>query len=779
MRRTPILSALFALVATLLSAAVGNAQGMLIPGDESVTPLELRSHRVEFEVTDHGAVTHVTQVFRNHTSSQLEATYYFAIPEGAVTTDFALWMNGERIRGEVMPREQARSIYEGIVRRMRDPGLLEWVDGDLFQASIFPIPPNGDQTVEIEYASVLAQDGTMLRYTYPMNESAGRTIDELVISGTVHASAGIARIYSPRHDVDVVEDTTTTARVAFEGTNAATTEDFDLYVGLASDDVGFSFLTYDPDDGQDGYFMMTLTPSRELEQLEVLAKQVTFVVDTSGSMAGVKMDQAREMLHQVVDAMRPEDTFNVISFSTGVSTCFAEAAVVDRESVGAAHACIDALAARGNTNISGALERALDEESSPDRPHVIVFITDGLPTEGNTDVDDIIAIARQGVDDSSRRIFTFGVGYDVNTRLLDGVARRGRGQSGYVRPEERIGDHVGTFFAGVDAPLLTDLALDFGEVEVSDLYPNPLPDLYRGGQITVFGRFHALSSEPLTISGSAGRERLSLVRYPEYADFADTDKSFIANLWARRRVDELMALNDEEGASQSRINEIVALGTAWGIVTPYTSYLAVDPSERAMAGLPTQRPDPAPAGQARSGGWAAPTTTVADMPVRAQEAYAIDEGAAMDAVSEYEMQNLASRGRGAGGSVFGGNTGYATGGGAAPTSAPAAAAPAMPRAESGREAVEESIRRNRDLADMTLDGDDSRAAMRSVAGRSFASSGGIWIEAGLEARAADVTVDYLSAEYFELLAAHPELADVLALGERVRFALSGRVYEVR
>lgn len=756
----------FATFVLLLFGAAGvSAQGMLIPGDTSLQPLELRSHQVEFDITDNGAVTHITQVFRNHTSQQLEATYYFAIPEGAVTTDFALWMNGERITGEVLPRGQARQIYEGIVRRMRDPGLLEWVSGDLFQASIFPIPPNGDQTVEIEYASVLARDGNMLRYTYPMHESAGSAVHQMVISGNVRSSSGIANLYSPHHNIDVRSDSNRFSRVAYEETNGSTARDFDLFIGLSSDDVGFSFITHDPDDNEDGYFMMTLSPSSELSDLEVLPKQVTFVIDTSGSMAGVKIQQARDMLSQVVDALREGDTFNVISFSTGVTAAFDDPMPVNRDNLRAAHGFIDNLGARGNTNISGALSRALADETSEDRPHVIVFITDGLPTEGNTDVDAIIRIARDGAEDASRRIFTFGVGYDVNTRLLDGVARRGRGQSGYVRPEETLGDAVGTFFAGVDAPLLTNLELDFGRTRVTQIYPNPLPDLYRGGQVTVFGRYRANSSESLTIRGRAGRETIELVRYPEYADFAETDKSFIANLWARRRVDELLAQIEESGHNQGTVDEVVGLATRWGIVTPYTSYLALDPSEREFArqfGREDNNAEPmpdriaaAPRGPVRGGGGSS------------NEAFAFDEAEISGSLGATGGSVRTHSGAGAGATR------------SRPSAAPApVAAQSAPRAESGRDAVEESIRRNREVASTTVDS-DSRAASRSAAGRSFAVANGVWVESGLESANVDRTVDYLSDEYFALLSENPAIADILALGQRVRFRLDGRVIEVR
>lgn len=751
----PLLAA-FVLAALAAVSSNASAQGLLIPRDESVPPLALKRHTVEFEITDNGAVTHVTQVFENHTSTPLEATYYFAVPPGAVTTDFALWMNGERIRGEVLARDEARQIYENIVRRTRDPGLLEYVDGELFQASIFPVPPNGEQTVEIEFANVLDREANVLHYRYPIHESASREIPLLVVAGDIATSHPIASIYSPYHAIDEsIRSGGRAARVTMEESGAGVAHDFELYIGLTGDDVGFSLLTHDADDGGDGYFMLTIAPSPELEDLEVLPKQVTLVVDTSGSMAGDKIEQARAMLRYCVENLEDGDTFQIIGFSSSVSPAFEEPVPATRENRRRAMAYIDGLRARGNTNISEALSRAMRDPASAERPHSILFVTDGLPTEGETDVDAILAIAQRGVSDGDRRVFAFGLGYDVNARLLDGLARRGRGETGYVRPNEDLSDKVGEFYDSVGAPLLTQIELDFGGVRVDEVYPNPLPDLYRDRDITVFGRYRADHSGAIVVRGrAAGREWVQ-----EYgADFAavrDSDTSFVGNLWARRRVDALLFEIEEQGQTQRRVDQVVALATEWGIVTPYTSYLAVDPSERRFAQpwdepmwegeLPT--PDAAPLGGVRRGGDG-------------------DLGAVDDFGTGFGTE--------AGGS---GRSSRSRDSAQAASEAPMAARPTAPapRQESGREAVEESITRAESRSSTTLSG--GLGSTRRADGRTFEQVGGVWIEAGVSARV-DERITYGSDAYFALLRDHPELREVLSLGERVRFELRGRIIEI-
>ncbi len=753
-----------ALVAALMVVSTGAfAQGLLIPRDEAVTPLALTSHRVDFEIRERGAVTHVTQIFRNHTSTNLEATYYFAVPPGAVTTDFAIWMNGERIAGEVLPRDQARQTYENIVRRMRDPGLLEYIDGELFQASIFPVPANGEQTVEIEYATVVERQGTMLHYRYPIHESASAEIPSFVVSGEVESSHNITTVYAPYHEVETIEERGgRRVRVSMEEVGMGTAEDFELFVGLTGEDLGFSLLTFDDDDGEDGYFMLTLAPSPDLEELEVLPKQVTLVVDTSGSMAGDKIDQAQEMLRYCVENLGRDDMFQIIGFSSGVNPAFDEPVRATRENVDAALAFISTLRARGNTNISGALERALDDPASPERPHAIIFVTDGLPTEGDTDVDDILDIAGRGISDGDRRVFAFGVGYDVNTRLLDGVARRGRGETGYVRPNEDMSDVVGEFVDTIGSPLLTHLEIDFGRVDVDDVYPSPLPDLYREREITIFGRYEASSSDQVVVRGQAAGGRDWTMEYG--ATFmADTDANtnFVANLWAHRRVDALLTEIEDRGESQRRIDEIVELATAWGIVTPYTSYLAMDPNEQLW------QPTPEPM-------WEDDSIADREMPRagggRATRRFDMDEEA--EAAAEPMWDAPGDMG-GFDGLAAGSTGSRSSSRNRGPASRPAPTVP-VAQAETGRDAVERSIQRNEERSSLTLTETDARRA----AGRNFERLGGVWVQTDIGGRSVDERVGYMSEEYFALLRDHPELRDVLALGERVRFELGGRIYEI-
>ncbi|MBN1945995.1 MAG: VWA domain-containing protein [Bradymonadales bacterium] len=791
--RCRYLVAILGALISFLPLAV-RAQGMLIPTDESLSPLQLTQHRVDLRIEENAAVTHVSQVFANHTSFDLEATYYFAVPEGAVTTDFAIWMNGERISGEVLERGQARQVYERIVRRVRDPGLLEYIDGTLFQASIFPVPARGEQTVEIEYASVLQQVGTMLQYRYPIHRSTGERIPQFVVSGDISSSQEITTVFAPTHEIEVVRKDAHHVAMGMEMSSAVAARDFTLFVGTTGEEVGFSMLTYDLDgDGGDpGYFMMTLSPSAELDESSVLPKQLTLVVDTSGSMRGDKLAQAQDLLRYCVSHLKSVDTFNIIGFSTRVRPAFDEPRLATEENRLAAIDYIDGLRARGNTNISQALTRALSQQGTPDRPHIVLFVTDGLPTEGETDVTAMVDSVRGQTAEGSRRLFAFGVGYDVNTRLIEGIARSGRGRSGYVRPEENIREVIGPYYDRVSAPVMTDLQVAFGEMTATQVYPDPLPDLYRGDQITLFGRYEHPLDSTVTIQGETAHATVTLrhevpLRGDDRA--SEESRSFVASLWAHRCIAALLDEINQQGETPQRVAKVVELGSRWGIVTPYTSYLALDPSEQ-------QRLRVARTGEGERGGqitdllqtqsglvdgsvspmgvdpYAIPgfpvrylaldpevgamtATPVAPEPLRrphhAEETRADAEAASvpMGGVGQ-------ARGRGGSGSI-------ATGSSAA--------------GDTGQAAVEAAISANQERDRLVLA--DRQQVSRQVAGRYFIQQGGVWVQDGYGDRTADRVVSYLSDEYFTLLSEHPEISDILALGEQVRFELSGLVYEIR
>lgn len=546
------------------------------PTPPPISQLAIAYHDVRVEIKDQVAVTHVDQVFRNDNPWTVEGTYIFPIPVDAAVNDFTLWIDGELVEGKVLSREEARGIYEDIVRSMRDPALLEYVDRGAVQASIFPIAPGEERRIELEYTQVLTADNGLVHYSYPLNTEkfSEAPLERVVISVEIDSRIPIKAVYSPSHEVDVTRPDDRHALVGYENSFVKPDTDFELYFSVAPGEIGVNLVSYrDPEsDDPDGFFLLMAAPNIEQATDQVIPKDVIFVLDRSGSMDGEKFRQAQAALHYVLDHLNPYDRFNIISFSTSTQVFAAEMqGVEDRQAAGR---WVDSLSAVGSTDINRALLEALNL-ASRERPTILIFLTDGLPTEGVTDPESILANARRAMRETVR-LFPFGVGYDVDTFLLDSMALENRGTTSYVTPGQAIDESVSSFFAKVSLPVLTDLSLDFGEVTAFDLYPNPLPDLFAGGQMILLGRYRSAGVETIQLEGFIDGAQ-QVFDYPGQRFRSSGGAEFLPRLWATRKIGALLNEIRLSGPDEETVAQIVRLSIRYGIVTPYTSYLVTEP----------------------------------------------------------------------------------------------------------------------------------------------------------------------------------------------------------
>jgi Ca-activated chloride channel family protein len=590
MHRIPIhtrttLALAIAVSALLLAATPAFADGIIIPEppiciDCPVPPppepvwLTIKYHRVNVTIKDQVAITHVDQVFVNESDWQIEGTYVFPLPVDAAISDFAMWVDGQKFEGELLDRDQARRIYEDIVRQRRDPALLEYIDRGAFRVSIFPIPPGAERRVELEYSQVLPVDGGLVRYTYPLNTErfSARPLEDVSVSVSIESPDPIKAIYSPSHQVAVDRDGDYRARVGYEERDVLPDQDFDLVYTVSPEDVGLNLLSYKDGDA-DGFFLMLIAPEVEVDQNTVVNKDVILILDTSGSMEGEKLEQAKNALIYVLEHLNEGDRFNVTDFSTGVRQYARSLQPAGQRDE--AIAWVRQLSANGGTDINRALLETLSGVD-PERPTILIFLTDGQPTEGEVEVDRILA----NFADATRpnvRLFTFGMGDDVNTILLDTLAQEQRGASGYVRPGERIDEEVSAFYAKVSTPLLADVAVEIDGVHVEDMYPYPLPDLFAGTQLVIVGRYREGGPALIELSGQVNDQEQHFT-YESYFEPSGGDR-FIPRLWATRKIGYLLNQIRLHGESQELVDEIVELSIRYGIVTPYTSYLVQEDAD--------------------------------------------------------------------------------------------------------------------------------------------------------------------------------------------------------
>ncbi len=581
MKRLNIFLAAFIICALCFLTSALFADGVLIADSPIMEPLSVQYHRVSISIEDRIAVTRVDQVFKNDLDMDLEATYIFPLPEDSVISDFALWVNGEKVSGEILDKDEARKVYEDIVRKMKDPGLLEYVGRNMFRARVYPVPGRGKTRMELVYGQTLTYDAGVIEYVYPLNTErfSPKPLEEVTISAELHSKIPIKSIYSPSHDVDISSETYE-AKIGFEAREVKPDRDFVLYYTVSESDVGLNLISF-KESSDAGYFLLMLAPGRaegaesaKGAESNIMNKDVLFVLDTSGSMNGEKLQQAKEALRFCVNNLNSGDRFNVMQFAT-TENHFRDALVTaSSRNIEDALRFIKRFRARGGTNINDALVSSLGMFDGSERPNMVVFLTDGEPTVGITDLRDIVRnIERENRKDA--RIFVFGVGHDVNTHLLDRISETNRGVSEYVAPHENIEVKVTSFFRKVSEPILSDIELDFGKVRVRDIYPVTFPDIFRGTQLVLLGRYESNGPTAITLTG---RVHGKLERFVFEGNFPahDTEHDFIPRLWATRKIGYLMGEIRLNGEKKELVEEIVRLSKEYGVMTPYTSFLVLE-----------------------------------------------------------------------------------------------------------------------------------------------------------------------------------------------------------
>ncbi len=579
----------------LLSATFPvTAQGIIVdppiipphpPVERKPPSVTVQSHRVDATVTGPVAAVRVTQVFRNHSAQIQEGTFIFPLPEDAAISDFQMTVDGQVLEGKLLKKEEARRIYEEIVRQQRDPALLEYVGRDLFQASIFPIPAQSSRTVELTYREVVWLENGLHRFRVPLgSRRSNQPPATVAVNVELAGQAGLRTLYSPSHEVVIERTGSDAAVIGFESSDPAQQRDFTLYWGSDQAAVGVNLLSYKPA-GEDGFFLLLAAPSVDVAADAVIERDIVLVLDVSGSMEGEKIIQAQAAARFVVEHLNEGDRFALVSFSTGVDRWKGELQAANGESRASAQKWIDRLRASGSTDINRALLEALalvDNSEDSSRPAYLLFLTDGLPTQGEENADRIVANAQRSAPvGRSLRLYTFGVGYDVNTDLLDEVSASLGGRSSYVAPGEKIDEAVSSFYAGVSTPVLSALAVTFTDaggkrLDVNDSYPFPLPDLFAGGQLVWAGRYPTGGKVDVRLTGQVNGVAHSFA-YHGLELATGGGESAVARLWATRKIGSLLTAIRRNGANPETVDAIIELSLEYGIVTPYTSYLVEEP----------------------------------------------------------------------------------------------------------------------------------------------------------------------------------------------------------
>jgi len=747
MKRQIILSLIFASL-FLFAALPASAQGIIVPPPGVFTDpdwLNIDYQRVNVEIENQIAITNVDMQFTNQGEALAEGTFIFPLPADATVDQLTMYVDGQAIEAKILEADAAREVYNEIVRQLADPALLEYVGDNAIQASIFPIPPGESRRIEISYAQILEVDNGLLHYIYPLNTAGttARVIDQMSISVNVISNDPVRNVYSPSHNVAISRVGDTQFRTGFESSFYVPQDDFSLYYGLENDSISLNLLTYKESANDDGFFMMLLQPPFSLPETDIVPKDVIVVLDQSGSMDGTKWEQAQAAALYVLDNLNPNDRFNVIPFSTGYRI-YADRLLPVSEAAGAKD-WIRNLWAEGGTDINAALSTALD--FAEERPMTIIFLTDGLATEGIVETPDILENLNKDAP-ANARIFTFGVGDDVDTFLLDAIVRDFRGAGSYVRPGERIDEEVASLYNKISAPVLTDINLTIDGVMTELVYPKQLPDLFVGEQLTIVGRYrNGGDVNRITLSGEINGQPTQIVYEDGYTfrEFAGGE-DFLGRLWATRRIGDLLNTIRLNGESPELVDSVVNLSIRYGIITPYTSFLIEEDDILTQTGR---------------------ERAMMDFEAEAQELADTSTGAAAVDAADAALNMQSAE---------------------APMSAPMMSATPMPTmmpGMSGGIAMDEAEEAEMDDMDGTFAGETEGASGRAAnqlanaSGKTFIMQNNIWTDTTYEPdNMTPTTVDFLSDAYFDLLLAYPELADAFALGDHLIIVIDGAAYEI-
>jgi Ca-activated chloride channel family protein len=684
------------------------------------------------------------------------------------------------------------------------------VGGKIFRVSVFPVPAKGLQKIELDYSQAIEFDSGLRRYVFPMRigEKFSKTLQDFSVTAHISSRIPIGSIYSPSHAISTSRKGDNESTVGCEEERMSLDRDFVVYYALTEKEFGLSLMAHRT--GRDGYFMLMLSPKNVVDESQIVKKDVCFVMDCSGSMSGDKIKQTKAALLCCLESLNKGDRFNIVPFATVVDAFKEKLVEVNDETIAEAKKFVEKMEARGGTDIGSALEKALSAETERDRPYLIVFLTDGKPTVGMTDEKQIIkSIAER--NKGGVRLFVFGAGYKVNTRLLDTLAAENKGVAEYVEPKEDIEMKVSNFFAKASNPVLASPELAFGDkMHTFEVYPKELPDIFKGSQVLVLGKYEGEGDVAVTLTGKVNDDKRSFVyetTFPEQNEKND----FVERLWATRKVGYLLEQIRLHGEEKELKDEVLRLSKEYGIVTPYTSYLIVEDEAR-----PGERPAGIRRGD-RAGGEAG-ISLGSGLERTTTESYSTTLGVRPEvrgAVREHAARWMAEPG-------------------ALPPGAMSIAGPAEEKDEAGKlvpvlgaiaaEASADEVRLREvtkaadslavgkegvkssngsfgyavesleeDIRD--IDGDmavlmskavgrmknakldtyhDAAFAIRNVNKRNFYQIRGVWVDSEFTEKMETINVQFGSDAYFKLFELKPELKDILTLGDRLILTVNGK-----
>lgn len=545
----------------------------------------LKSTSVRVDVSGFIARVNVKQEFENSFAQAIEAVYTFPLSHGGAVDQMTMTVGTRVIRGKIMKREEARQVYEAAKDAGQTASLLDQERPNIFTQAVANIMPGEKVTIDISYVETLKYEDGVYEFVYPMTVAPryipGSVTDAAKIAAPVaptraghdisidvnlNAGVPIEEVRSTSHDIQQLNNSPSNVKVSLRGEKVIPNKDFILRYDVSGKRIEDAVLAHRDERG--GFFTLVLQPPDKFTTEDRTPKEIVFVLDTSGSMSGFPIEKAKEAMKLSLDGLYPEDTFNLITFAGDTHVLFEEPVPATQANLEKAQAFLESRSGSGGTEMMTAIRASLDPSDSKEHLRIVCFMTDGVV--GND--DEIVAEIKKH---PKARVFSFGIGSSVNRSLLDKMAEAGKGEVEYVALEDDGSKAAKRFFERVRTPLLTDLSIDWNGMPVADLHPNKLSDLFSAKPVIVNGRFTKGATGTIKLRGKVAGQDYSrdiAISLPE----AESANDVLATLWARRRVDEISseALTSKNAAELNK--QITNIGLEFGIMTSFTSFVAVE-----------------------------------------------------------------------------------------------------------------------------------------------------------------------------------------------------------
>lgn len=554
--------------------------------DQAFNKMWIKSVHVNIDIQEQIAVTHVDQVFFNELNRSVETIFIFPLPEDAVITELVYWVGGQRFVAEIRELQEARNAYNTKLRQWLDPALLEYLGDNLFRLSIVPVEPLSEVRTEITYVEPLRFDLGKVEYKFRLNtlELSSNPLETVSLTLDARSSSNFKSFASPTHEsstaTQIYKISDSHYTLQFGDENFYPTSDIVVRYELEREDVEVSLLTYKPaaadSFGTDSFFALWITPPDSVADEEVIPKDIVFTVDVSSSMDGERISQAKRAMEEFLNLLNPSDRFNIVTFGTFVEKFKTDLVPADATNIDEARAFVFQLHALGLTNIDEALTISLQQTYGSQTSNNLVFLTDGLPTWGETDADSIIAHV-QSNNTAVVRIFSFGVGKEVSRTLLLNISRGNHGFARFISSDDSIALVVNNHFQRISKPVLRDIAIDLGGLQSWDHYPKDLPDLFWGSQILYLGLYNNSGVFNVKLTGSLSSEPFEYVKATAFPDTSGGHR-FVPRIWAKTKIEHILELIEIYGETDELVNQIIELSLRFQILTPYTAFY-VDPDE--------------------------------------------------------------------------------------------------------------------------------------------------------------------------------------------------------